>query len=83
MLLDFNDKNEPIHQGQMVVTAGWTNGSLSSFAPQGIPIGEVQDTTVGQQETYQNVRLTPYADMRNLDIVQVATQGPPRPGVGG
>jgi rod shape-determining protein MreC len=83
MLLDFIDKNEPIHQGQMVVTAGWTNGSLSSFAPQGIPIGEVRDTTVGQQETYQNVRLTPYADMRDLDYVQVATQGPQRPGVGG
>jgi rod shape-determining protein MreC len=83
MLLDFIDKNEPIHQGQMVVTAGWTNGTISSAYPEGIPIGEVQDTTVGQQETYQNVRVTPYADMRNLDYVQVATQGPSRPGVGG
>ncbi len=83
MLLDFIDKNEPIHQGQMVVTAGWTNGSLSSWAPPGIPIGEVRDTTVGQQETTQNVHITPYADMRDLDIVQVATQGPSRPGVGG
>ena len=83
MLLDFIDKNEPIHSGQMVVTAGWTNGTISSAYPPGIPIGEVQETTVGQQETYQNVRVTPYADMRNLDYVQVATQGPSRPGVGG
>jgi len=83
MLLDFIDKNEPIHQGQMVVTAGWTNGTISSAFPPGIPIGEVAQTTVGQQETYQNVRITPYADMRNLDYVQVATQGPSRPGVGG
>ena len=83
MLLDFIDKNQPIHQGQMVVTAGWTNGALSSWAPEGIPIGEVRETTVGQQETYQNVHITPYADMRNLDYVQVATQGPSRPGVGG
>jgi rod shape-determining protein MreC len=81
MLLDFIDKNEAIHAGQMVVTAGWTNGTISSVYPEGIPIGEVKDTTVGQQETYQNVHLTPYADMRNLDIVQVATQGPARPGV--
>jgi len=83
MLLDFIDKSEPIHQGQMVATAGWTNGSLSSWAPADIPIGEVQDTTVGQQETTQNVHITPCADMRTLDIVQVATQGPARPGVGG
>jgi rod shape-determining protein MreC len=83
MLLDFIDKSQPIHKGQMVVTAGWTNGTLSSFYPEGIPIGEVRDTTVGQQETYQNVRLIPYADMRNLDYVQVATKGPVRPGVGG
>lgn len=83
MLLDFIDKSQPIHQGQMVVTAGWSNGTISSAFPPGIPIGEVKETTVGQQETYQNVRLTPYADMRNLDYVQVATQGPSRPGVGG
>jgi rod shape-determining protein MreC len=83
MLLDFIDKNQPIHQGQMVVSAGWTNGTISSAFPPGIPIGEVAQTTVGQQETYQNVRITPYADMRNLDYVQVATQGPSRPGVGG
>ena len=66
----------------MVATAGWTNFA-PSWAPADIPIGEVQDTTVGKQETTQNVHITPYADMRNLDIVQVATQGPARPGVGG
>jgi rod shape-determining protein MreC len=82
MLLDFIDKNEPIHEGQMVVTAGWSNRTISSAYPQGIPIGEVRDTTVGQQETFQNVHLEPFADMRDLDYVQVATNGPERPGVG-
>ena len=82
MLLDFIDKNEPIHSGQIVVTAGWSNGTLSSWAPEGIPIGEVRQTTIGQQETYQHIRMEPFADMRNLDIVQVATGGPQRPGVG-
>jgi len=81
MLLDFIDKSEPIHEGQIVVTAGWSNGTISSAFPAGIPIGEVRQTTVGQQETYQNVRLDPFADMRNLDYVQVATNGPERPGV--
>jgi rod shape-determining protein MreC len=82
LLLDFIDKNEPIHAGQMVVTAGWSNRTISSAYPPGIPIGEVRDTTVGQQETFQNVHLEPFADMRDLDYVQVATNGPERPGVG-
>jgi len=81
MLLDFIDKNQPIHEGQMVVTAGWSNGTISSVYPRGIPIGEVRQTTIGQQETYQSIRLEPFADMRDLDIVQVATNGPERPGV--
>jgi rod shape-determining protein MreC len=83
MLLDFIDKNETIREGQMVVTAGWNNGTLSSFAPAGIPIGQVRDTTVGQQETYQSVHIAPFADIRDLDYVQVATNGPERPGVAG
>jgi rod shape-determining protein MreC len=84
MLLEFIDKNEPIREGQIVETAGWSNlqQGISSAFPPGIPIGEVRDTTVGQQETYQHIRVDPYADMRDLDYVQVATNGPKRPGVG-
>ncbi len=83
MLLDFIDRNETIREGQMIVTAGWSNPTISSAFPPGIPIGEVRDTTVGQQETYQSVHIAPFADMRDLDYIQVATNGPARPGVGG
>lgn len=85
MLLDFIEGNEPIHDGELVVTAGWSNvqQGISSAYPRGIPIGQVTDTTVGQQETYQRIHLDPFADMRNLDYVQIATGGPKRPGVGG
>ncbi len=81
LLLDFIDKTQPIHQGQIVVTAGWSNGSISSAFPPGIPIGKVSDATVGEQEAYQRVHLSPFADMRGLDFVQIATGGPKRPGV--
>jgi rod shape-determining protein MreC len=81
MLLDFIDKSQPIHEGQMVVTAGWSNGTISSAFPPDIPIGEVRQTTIGQQETYQSIRLAPFSDMLDLDIVQVGTNGPARPGV--
>ncbi|MFL5891242.1 MAG: rod shape-determining protein MreC [Solirubrobacterales bacterium] len=81
MLLDFIDKSQAIHEGQMVVTAGWSNGTISSAFPPDIPIGEVRQTTIGQQETYQSIRLAPFSDMLDLDIVQVGTNGPARPGV--
>ncbi len=81
LLLDFIDRSEAIHEGQLVVTAGWSNGGISSAFPPGIPIGEVSDATVGEQETYQRVHLRPFADLRDLEFVQVATGGPKRPGV--
>ncbi len=83
LLLDFIDKSQPIHRGQILVTAGWSNGAISSAFPPGIPIGKVSETAVGQQQAYQRVHVTPYADIRGLDFVQVATGGPKRPGVPG
>ena len=83
LLLDFIDKSQPIHKGQLLVTAGWSNGGISSAFPPGIPIGKVSETTLGEQQTYQRVHVTPFADIRGLDYVQVATGGPKRPGVPG
>jgi rod shape-determining protein MreC len=81
LLLDFIDKSQPIHKGEILVTAGWSNGAISSAFPPGIPIGKVSDTTAGEQQSYQRVHVTPFADIRGLDFVQVATGGPKRPGV--
>ena len=46
-----------------------------------IPIGEISDTAVGEQQAFQQVHVTPFADIRGLDFVQVATGGPNRAGV--
>ncbi len=83
LLLDFIDRSQPIHRGQILVTAGWSNGAISSAFPPGIPIGKVSETAAGEQQAYQRVHVTPYADIRGLDFVQVATGGPKRPGVPG
>jgi rod shape-determining protein MreC len=83
LLLDFIDKSQVIRRGEILVTAGWSNGAISSAFPPGIPIGKVSETAVGEQQAYQRVHVTPYADIRELDFVQVATGGPRRPGVPG
>ena len=83
LLLDFIDSNAEVKEDQVLVTAGWSNGRISSAYPYGIEIGRISDTSVSGQQTFQQVHVEPFADIRNLDYVQVLTGGPSRPGVPG
>lgn len=83
LLLDFIDNNETIQENQTLATAGWSNGTVSSAYPPGIPIGTVTQAQAGEQQQYQRVNVEPFADLRQLDYVQVLTGGPARPGVPG
>ena len=82
LLVDFIDRSAKIAQGQQVVTAGWSNGRISSAYPPDIPIGRITETNRGVGQTYQRVTLRAYADLRGMDYVRVLTKGPKRPGVG-
>lgn len=75
LVLDFIDSGKRIGVGQAVVTAGWRDGELASRYPPNLPIGEVTKAPIMQQEAAQQVHLRPFADLRNLDIVQVLTGG--------
>jgi rod shape-determining protein MreC len=83
LLLDFISNDEQIQTGQILVTAGWSNGVISSAFPAGIEIGRVTEASVDQDATYQRVVVQPFADLRGMDWVQVLTAGPERPGVPG
>jgi rod shape-determining protein MreC len=83
LLLDFIDNDETIQENQTLATAGWSNGVVSSAYPPGIPIGRVSEAEAGEQEEFQRVHVDPFADLRQLEYVQVLTAGPERPGVPG
>jgi rod shape-determining protein MreC len=83
LLLDFIDEQEPIEENQILITAGWSNGTVSSAYPPGIPIGRVVEAEAGEQEEFQLIHVTPFADLRDIEHVQVLTGGPDRPGVPG
>jgi rod shape-determining protein MreC len=85
LLLEFIDSNETILTNQILATAGWsdTTSGISSAYPPGIQIGRVSEAEAGQQGQLQEVHVEPFADLRNLDYVQVLTGGPERPGVPG
>ncbi|MEX2107836.1 MAG: rod shape-determining protein MreC [Solirubrobacterales bacterium] len=75
LVLDFIDSTKMVHRGQAVVTAGWRVPGYSSQFPRGIAIGEITKASVREQEASQQVHLRPYADLANLDFVQVLTGG--------
>jgi rod shape-determining protein MreC len=75
LILDFIDSTKQVHGGQTVVTAGWRAQGLASHFPPGLPVGEVTKASIVEQEANQQVDVRPFADLRNLDIVQVLTGG--------
>ncbi len=81
LLLDFISPDQKIEKGAILVTAGWSNGQISSKFPYGIRIGRVTSATSSPGEAYQRVNVQAFADLRGLDYVQILTGGPPRPGL--
>ncbi|MGA8745334.1 MAG: rod shape-determining protein MreC [Solirubrobacterales bacterium] len=75
LTLDFIDSNRLVHRGEAVVTAGWRAQGLASLFPPGLPVGEVTQTSIVEQEANQQVHVRPYADLRDLETVQVLTGG--------
>jgi rod shape-determining protein MreC len=75
LILDFIDSARHVHRGQVVVTAGWRTEELESRFPPNIPVGEVTEASIVEQEAQQQVHVRPFADLRNLDLVQVLTGG--------
>ena len=76
LVLDFINSSKRVAVGQTVVTSGWRAQGLASLFPPGIPIGQVTKASVLEQEASQQVHLRPFADLANLDLVQVLTGGP-------
>jgi cell shape-determining protein MreC len=57
------------------VTAGWRAQGLTSLFPPNLPVGEVTSASIGEQEARQQVSVRPFADLRNLEMLQVLTGG--------
>jgi rod shape-determining protein MreC len=75
LILDFLDSEKRVGKGQSVVTAGWRGEDIESNYPPNLPIGEVVEASLVEQEAQQQVHVRPFADLRSLDLVQVLTGG--------
>jgi rod shape-determining protein MreC len=63
---------------QLVVTTGFKSGGLTSLYPRGILIGQVSNADENGLYNNHQVQVSPAADLRHLQTVQILTQ--PNPG---
>ncbi len=61
----------------MVVTSGTVEdpAKVDSLFPAGIPIGRVSQVDEEERRLYERVHIEPYADMRDVQLIQVLTRG--------
>lgn len=71
LLLQHLPSHAAIQIGQQVVTAGFRSGSLASLYPAGSPIGQVASANENQLHRHGEVQVTPDADLRHLNVVQI------------
>jgi rod shape-determining protein MreC len=76
--LQYLPQNAPVQYRQQVVTVGFKSGSLQDLYPPGIPIGYVSDNSFDNLANNGEVQVTPEANLRGLDVVQILTN--PHPG---
>jgi rod shape-determining protein MreC len=80
LLLDFIQEDREVRPGQELVTAGSTASELESLFPYGIPVGEVSEAEIDEQESFQRVLVKPFADLRDFEFAQILTGGSERSG---
>lgn len=74
LLLEHVESDRRVTENTLVVTSGFTSSRTESLFPRGIPIGRVTKVDLDELETYQRVHVKPFADLRQIDIVQVLTR---------
>ena len=72
LLLQYLPASAQPNVGEAVVTSG-TVADGESLYPPGLLIGQV--TSVNEESAYKSVNVRPYANLHDLDIVQVLTAG--------
>jgi rod shape-determining protein MreC len=71
LILDRVRKEEVVDPGDVIVTAGWRSGELSSLYPRGIPVGEVTHVNQVDIKDFKDIHVEPFVDFDSLEAVLV------------
>jgi rod shape-determining protein MreC len=73
LLVQLLPRRAHIREGDYVVTAGLRGSRLESLYPPNIPIGRVSKADPEELDSDQQVHVSPLADLRHLEFVQILT----------
>jgi cell shape-determining protein MreC len=73
VILNFISASKRLGVGQEIRTSGWRDDQIASDFPANIPIGAITRAPPSRLEATGSVSVKLYADMDNLDIVQILT----------
>lgn len=73
LLLELIEDDRRVREGTTLVTSGFAEEGLASRYPFGIRIGEVSDSSASEQAAEQQVHVSPFADLAEIDVVEVLT----------
>jgi rod shape-determining protein MreC len=74
LLFDLVPHGRLIRRNDRIVTAGTTSEELPSLFPRGIPIGTVKRIVEGDGQLDRRIHVTPAADLRRVEFVEVLTR---------
>ncbi|HVW47037.1 MAG TPA: rod shape-determining protein MreC [Solirubrobacterales bacterium] len=75
LVLGFFNADKHVHKGEKVVTAGWHDEEVEARFPPNIPVGEIAKASIFEQEAQEQAIVRPFAELRNLNTLQVLTGG--------
>lgn len=75
LFLDRVPKQRKVTQGDLVVTAGSSQGPLGSFFPAGIPVGVVSSVGQTDVEAFKDIQVLPFVNFADVDSVLILRQG--------
>ncbi len=78
LTVDRVTKDQVVRRNDVLVTAGWRSGDLSSLFPRGIPVCVVNEVGQSDTDTYKAIQCNPFVNFSTLEavIVLVRKQGP-------
>jgi len=71
IILDQVPKQEVVNPGDVLVTAGWRQGNLTSIFPLGIPVGTVSSVNQTDIDPFKQIEVKPKVDFGSLGSLVV------------